>query len=105
MNLLSPSLTSSHTLADLNLGKPFKAQWILPLSYPLTEIRLQGMACGSTQTQEFESKPIKLSATSATITFPKTVNGESTVGASLKLSFQGPRGQRSIALYGVGTCF
>jgi hypothetical protein len=103
--MLSPSLESSHTLADLNLGKALKVSWALPLSYPLTEIRLKGMACGSTQTQEFESKPIKLNSTSATITFPKTVNGESTIGASLNLSFQGPRGQRSKVLYGVSTCF
>ncbi len=104
VNLTKPSLIGGHALSDLKIGKSLKVQWSLPLSYTVDNIRLSGKVCGATMTQMIDSKPIRPTATSATITLPKTVGGESTASASFKLSFEGTRGQNSMVVYGMSAC-
>jgi hypothetical protein len=100
INLIKPSLTGGHALGDFDLGKTLKVQWSLPLTYIVDNIRLSGKVCGPTMTQMIDSKPIKSTATSATIKLPKANGTEAVTDASFKLTFGGPRGERSMVVYG-----
>ncbi len=100
VNLIKPSLTGGHALSDFNLGKSLKVQDTLPQSSIVTNVDLTGKVCSATMTQKIDSKPIKPTATSATIKLPKSILTEAVTDASFKLSFEGPRGQRSVLVYG-----
>jgi len=100
VNLIKPSLTGGHALSDFNIGKALKLQWSLPLTYIVDNVGLSGKVCGATMTQIVHSKPIQPTATSASLTLPKAIGTEVVTDASFKLSFDGPRGERSMVVYG-----
>jgi hypothetical protein len=103
---LSPDPNGSHTLSDFHLGVPTVVKWNPPLTYIPLRVRLDGIACNSTQSIRLNSvqKFIAPTAKTGSIIIPKTVLGSPTTDFKIGVGYEGPYGKRASYEYGVGTC-
>jgi hypothetical protein len=107
VNWLSPDPHGTHLLSDFKLGSPTTVKFTPPLTYFPLRVKLDGIACNSTQSIRLNSvqKFILPTAKTGSIIVPKDVMGSPTVGFKLGLGFEGLYGQHSSFEYGVGaTC-